>query len=113
MLPLKKSFNLFSSKRVHLFKKHLSYKHFNISEEVKFALDNRNPVVALESTIISHGMPYPDNLKCATEVENIIRKQVNYNCCNKTCVFLKSTIITGCCSSDYCCTWRENYSWFE
>ena len=35
---------------------------------------NRDPVVALESTIVTHGMPYPENFQMATEVENIIRK---------------------------------------
>lgn len=41
--------------------------------EVKKALAQDKPVVALESTIISHGMPYPDNVKTALEVEEIVR----------------------------------------
>lgn len=45
-----------------------------IKEEVKEALNNNKPVVALESTIITHGMPYPDNIKTALEVEQIIRE---------------------------------------
>lgn len=45
-----------------------------ISEEVKQALINKQPVVALESTIISHGMPYPQNVATALEVERIIRE---------------------------------------
>jgi len=45
-----------------------------INAEVKEALEKGKPVVALESTIISHGMPYPQNLKTAIEVENIVRK---------------------------------------
>jgi pseudouridine-5'-phosphate glycosidase len=48
---------------------------FQISPEVKKALFEKRPVVALESTIISHGMPYPDNVKMAKEVEDIIRKE--------------------------------------
>jgi pseudouridylate synthase len=44
-----------------------------LSEEVRDALAGRRPVVALESTIISHGMPYPRNVQMATEVEGIIR----------------------------------------
>ena len=44
-----------------------------ISEEVKNALTKRQPVVALESTIISHGMPYPRNVETALNVEQIIR----------------------------------------
>jgi len=42
-------------------------------DEVKEALENGRPVVALESTLISHGFPYPDNLKVAGEMERIIR----------------------------------------
>lgn len=44
-----------------------------LSEEVRDALARGKPVVALESTIISHGMPYPRNVEMATEVEAIIR----------------------------------------
>ncbi|KAG8267806.1 hypothetical protein J6590_041720 [Homalodisca vitripennis] len=46
-----------------------------VSQEVKSALDARRPVVALESTIITHGMPYPHNEETALQVENIIREQ--------------------------------------
>lgn len=45
-----------------------------ISNEVQEALKNKQPVVALESTIISHGMPYPENVKTALNVEKIIRE---------------------------------------
>ena len=44
-----------------------------VSEEVKHALENNLPVVALESTIISHGMPYPKNVETALLVEKTIR----------------------------------------
>ncbi|MDG1235194.1 MAG: pseudouridine-5'-phosphate glycosidase [Amylibacter sp.] len=44
------------------------------SEEVHAALDTGRPVVALESTIITHGMPYPENLKTAKNVEDVVRK---------------------------------------
>ncbi|MGH3922698.1 MAG: pseudouridine-5'-phosphate glycosidase [Pseudonocardiaceae bacterium] len=44
-----------------------------LTDEVTQALDDGAPVVALESTIISHGMPYPQNVTMATEVEQIIR----------------------------------------
>ena len=44
-----------------------------ISNEVLEALKNNKPVVALESTIISHGMPYPRNVECALAVEKVIR----------------------------------------
>ena len=44
-----------------------------LSEEVKAGQEKGLPIVALESTIISHGMPYPQNVKTAREVEQIIR----------------------------------------
>jgi pseudouridine-5'-phosphate glycosidase len=44
-----------------------------LTDEVLTALDERRPVVALESTIISHGMPYPQNVAMATAVEQIVR----------------------------------------
>ncbi|MDQ1899803.1 pseudouridine-5'-phosphate glycosidase [Paracoccus sp. WLY502] len=43
------------------------------SPEVRDALSEGRPVVALESTIITHGMPYPQNLKMARQVEQVIR----------------------------------------
>jgi pseudouridine-5'-phosphate glycosidase len=46
-----------------------------ITDEVAQALADGGPVVALESTIISHGMPYPQNVAMALEVEGIIRDQ--------------------------------------
>jgi len=48
-------------------------KYLEINSEVLEAIDKGKPVVALESTIISHGMPYPQNVETAREVENIIR----------------------------------------
>ena len=48
-------------------------KYLEISPEVQKALDEGRPVVALESTIISHGMPYPQNVETALNVEKIIR----------------------------------------
>lgn len=44
------------------------------TSEVKEALEKGQPVVALESTIISHGMPYPDNVTMAKQVEQIVRE---------------------------------------
>lgn len=49
-------------------------KYLDISEEVKKALDEKKPIVALESTIISHGMPYPKNVETALRVEEEVRK---------------------------------------
>lgn len=48
-------------------------KYLEISKEVSEALKENKPVVALESTIISHGMPYPKNAETALNVEKIIR----------------------------------------
>jgi pseudouridine-5'-phosphate glycosidase len=45
-----------------------------ISPEVLNAIKHHMPIVALESTIISHGMPYPHNKNCAIEVEQVVRK---------------------------------------
>ncbi|MBT2727311.1 pseudouridine-5'-phosphate glycosidase [Bacillus sp. ISL-75] len=47
--------------------------YITLSEEVRIAKEQGKPIVALESTIISHGMPYPQNVKTAREVEQIIR----------------------------------------
>jgi len=46
---------------------------YDFRDEVKEALERSRPVVALESTLISHGFPYPENLKVAWEMEEIIR----------------------------------------
>ncbi len=49
-------------------------RYLDIAPEVAEALANHKPVVALESTIISHGMPYPQNVETALKVEEIIRE---------------------------------------
>ena len=46
----------------------------NILPEIQEALHNGRPIVALESTIIAHGMPYPQNIETALEVEAIVRQ---------------------------------------
>ena len=48
-------------------------RYLDIAPEVKAALEAGKPVVALESTIISHGMPYPQNVETALAVEKIVR----------------------------------------
>lgn len=48
--------------------------YLDINQEVKEALEQKKPVVALESTIISHGMPYPENVESASKSEKIIRE---------------------------------------
>lgn len=48
--------------------------HLDVSPEVAKAVAEGKPVVALESTIISHGMPYPQNVETALKVESIVRE---------------------------------------
>jgi pseudouridine-5'-phosphate glycosidase len=49
--------------------------YLDLSEEVNDALRVSMPIVALESTIITHGMPWPQNLETALEVENAVREE--------------------------------------
>ena len=51
----------------------MSNEYIEINKEVRAALENGGPVVALETTIISHGFSYPDNLECARICEKMIR----------------------------------------
>lgn len=53
----------------------MNNKYLDISSEVKEALKSGKPVVALESTIIAHGMPYPKNVETAMKVEELIRRE--------------------------------------
>jgi pseudouridine-5'-phosphate glycosidase len=53
----------------------MSEQRFHTSPEVAEALKSRKPIVALESTIISHGLPRPSNLTVAREVEDIVRSR--------------------------------------
>lgn len=49
-------------------------KYLLVTDEVKNAIKEGKPVVALESTILSHGMPYPENVEFASKVEQVIRE---------------------------------------
>lgn len=49
-----------------------------VSEEVQQALSENRPVVALESTIYTHGFPYPDNVALASRLESLVRLGVVY-----------------------------------
>ena len=49
----------------------LANNYLKISDEIKFS---QKPIVALESTIITHGLPYPSNLETALLVENEVRE---------------------------------------
>ena len=46
----------------------------NLSEEVASAISDARPVVALESTVIAHGLPYPQNIDTALKLESVIRE---------------------------------------
>lgn len=46
-----------------------------LAPEVKKALDENRPVIALESTLIAHGFPYPENYKLALEMETMLREE--------------------------------------
>lgn len=67
-------------------------KHLRISNEVREAVKEGKPVVALESTIISHGMPYPENITTAVEIEKIIR---DYGVVPATIGIIDGVIVVG------------------
>jgi len=67
-------------------------KYVDITPEIKHALENRLPVVALESTILSHGMPYPENLAFAAEVEKVVRAE---GAVPATCAILNGRVKVG------------------
>ncbi len=50
-------------------------KYLDVRNDIKEAIEANKPVVALESTILSHGMPYPENLEFARNVERIIKEE--------------------------------------
>jgi pseudouridine-5'-phosphate glycosidase len=49
--------------------------YLDVLPEIQRALETNKPVVALESTILSHGMPYPENVGFAAEVEKVVRAE--------------------------------------
>lgn len=49
--------------------------YFEFSAEVQQAIDNKTPVLALESTLITHGLPYPQNLETALAVQELAREK--------------------------------------
>ncbi|KAH9097638.1 hypothetical protein Ae201684P_001114 [Aphanomyces euteiches] len=66
--------------------------NLKISPEVKNALRTGKPLVALESTIISHGMPFPQNYTMATEVEALVRE---HGACPATIAILDGEVCVG------------------
>ena len=65
---------------------------FDFKDEVKEALEENKPVVVLESTLISHGFPYPENLVVSREMEEIIR---GYGVVPATIAIIKGKIKIG------------------
>lgn len=72
-------------------------KYFAISDEVQRALLQNKPIVALESTIISHGMPYPQNVETALNVEKIVRDK---GCVPATVAVMGGVLTVGCGEKD-------------
>jgi len=68
-------------------------KYLAVAPEVQAALEAGRPVVALESTIISHGMPYPKNVETALNVEKIIREN---GAVPATIAIIKGKMTVGC-----------------
>ena len=66
--------------------------YLKLSNEVAAALAENKPVVALESTIISHGMPYPQNVETAKTCEAIIREN---GAVPATCAILGGKLCVG------------------
>jgi pseudouridylate synthase len=76
----------------------MSFKNYvQISEEITTAIDEKIPVVALESTIISHGMPYPRNFETAMEVESAVR---NNGAIPATIAIIRGVIKIGLTNAD-------------
>jgi pseudouridine-5'-phosphate glycosidase len=53
----------------------MNKEYMDILPEIREAIESNKPVVALESTILSHGMPYPENVDFAAEVEKVVRAE--------------------------------------
>lgn len=70
---------------------------FVVNREVREALEEKKPVVALESTIISHGMPFPQNLETALEVEQVVRA---HGAIPATIAMINGKIHVGCSASE-------------
>ena len=126
-----------SSYLLKLEKSNVAHGYHNLIDilpEVQNGIDKKAPIVALESTIITHGMPYPKNVEMARNVENIIRDQVRlpspspsltfWVLLSFVCpvfIFVKDVLnenpflsmFLGGCSSHYCFTKWKNKSWFK
>uniref|UniRef100_A0A0K0EBJ1 PfkB domain-containing protein n=1 Tax=Strongyloides stercoralis TaxID=6248 RepID=A0A0K0EBJ1_STRER len=68
-----------------------------LSSEVRDGLINNRPIVALESTVITHGLPFPENIKLGKELENIVRQE---NCIPATISLINGKINIGTSEGD-------------
>jgi len=68
-----------------------------ISDSVQHALKNNEPVVSLESTVITHGLPYPQNLELAESMEDIIR---HAGCVPATVALIDGKVKVGLASAE-------------
>ena len=73
-------------------KKPFQSEYLDVSPEARAALSEGRPVVALESTIISHGMPYPQNVETALNVEKLIREN---GAVPATCAMIGGRLVWG------------------
>lgn len=73
------------------------YNYLDIHPEVESAINNKLPIVALESTIISHGMPYPKNIETAKNVEETVRTN---NAVPATIAIIKGRLKVGLTSKE-------------
>lgn len=73
-----KSIEKLKQSQIQFYRSYSNFENPKLSfgEDFAIAKENNLPIVALESTIITHGMPYPDNLTTALEVEDVIRQKV-------------------------------------
>lgn len=83
--------------RLPLVRRFSSHNNLVISNEVQSAIASNKPIVALESTIITHGLPYPENLNMAKEVEELIRQN---NAVPATMAFIRGKPVVGLTTSD-------------
>jgi len=67
-------------------------KYIKISDEVRESLINNKPVVALESTVITHGLPYPENLQLGIKIQEEVR---NFNAVPATIAIIKGIVYIG------------------
>jgi pseudouridylate synthase len=75
----------------------MNREYFSISDEINAALKNHGPVVALESAVITHGLPHPINLELAQEMESIVRLHGGVPA---TIAVMDGKINIGCSSSE-------------